>query len=635
MIQLLLRSLLLGSLFSPFLYGSGKFPVAAIPYELLPADKVIREISTTFEITGISTAVLKEKYVATIFSKNEEAEGVLVLWYDKYLSIEELDGTVYDANGDEIKTLEDTDIQDVPVYSGSTLHSDARRRIASLFHNQYPYTVEFTYEVEFSGSLNWPEWQAQRSTDPVEKTSFTVICPDKYPLRFWCNKANNRPDITDDGDEKVYQWSANNLHAVDENSVGNDLFDVTTVVKIAPTNFQMDRYKGSMSSWKEFGQWIFDLYKTQGILPASATGEITSVIQSAVTPKEKVKKLYEYMQSRTRYVSIQLGIGGWQPFDATAVHTKGYGDCKALVNYMCVLLKQAGIPSYPVIIKAGANARPIITEFSSNQFNHAILCVPQESDSIWLECTSQSMPFGRLSDFTEDREALLLTPEGGKIVRTPASQSTDNRLNRIASVTIQENGTAKAVVSTIAFGNQQAEIQGALINASPDEKERWMVQRMKMPDVSLSSFTIVGLENHAPEITLNMTAVLPRYASANKSRIFFYPNLLAKTVYLPPKVEQRLSSVNIDYAYVDFDSICYHIPNGFFPETLPKEITLNTSFGSYSAGVVSAHDTALLYTRRIEIRQPLIPASQYSEYRDFWSEITKSDRAQVVLKKKE
>lgn len=57
------------------------------------------------------------------------------------------------------------------------------------------------------------------------------------------------------------------------------------------------------------------------------------------------------MQNKTRYVLISMGIGGWKPMPASEVSKKGYGDCKALTNYMRTLLTaKEGIPSYYAII---------------------------------------------------------------------------------------------------------------------------------------------------------------------------------------------------------------------------------------------------------------------------------------------
>jgi len=82
------------------------------------------------------------------------------------------------------------------------------------------------------------------------------------------------------------------------------------------------------------------------------------------------------MQDHTRYISIQLGIGGWQPFDAAFVQEHGYGDCKALSNYMVALLKTAGITAYSVLIRPGDYRYTFNESFPSNQFTHVIVCVP-------------------------------------------------------------------------------------------------------------------------------------------------------------------------------------------------------------------------------------------------------------------
>jgi transglutaminase-like putative cysteine protease len=116
--------------------------------------------------------------------------------------------------------------------------------------------------------------------------------------------------------------------------------------------------------------------------------EIQQITANCKTPLEKMEKIYGLLQQKTRYISVQLGIGGWQPFDATYVAEKGYGDCKALSNFTKAMLEVVGIPSYYTIIRAGENATEINPAFPANQFNHAILCVPLPKDlsakSLWV-----------------------------------------------------------------------------------------------------------------------------------------------------------------------------------------------------------------------------------------------------------
>src|SRR6185312_13501516 len=143
----------------------------------------------------------------------------------------------------------------------------------------------------------------------------------------------------------------------------------------------------------------------------------------------KARFLYNYLQKNVRYVSVQLGIGGYKPFPASFVDEKKYGDCKALSNYMLTLLKTVGIPSYCAVINAGTNAEPADPDFVNDPFNHIILCVPFKNDTTWLECTSATSPFGKLGSFTENRKALLVTEDGGKLVNTPRSTMQDNQFN--------------------------------------------------------------------------------------------------------------------------------------------------------------------------------------------------------------
>jgi hypothetical protein len=229
-----------------------------------------------------------------------------------------------------------------------------------------------------------------------------------------------------------------------------------------------------MDSWDNYAKWIISLNTGRDVLPESTKKHIHELTANAKTTEEKVRLLYEYLQSKTRYVGIQLGIGGYQPFEASVVDQTGYGDCKALSNYMVSMLKEVGISANYTLIKGGAGESDIDVSFPSSQFNHVIVAVPGKADTLWLECTSQTNPFGYLGDFTGDRHALMITNDGGKIVKTPSYTATDNTQSRTAEVFVQPTGDAKAKIKTTYCGLQYENGElSRVVNTQYDEQKKY------------------------------------------------------------------------------------------------------------------------------------------------------------------
>ncbi len=88
------------------------------------------------------------------------------------------------------------------------------------------------------------------------------------------------------------------------------------------------------------------------------------------------------------------------------------------------------------------------------------------------------------------------------------------------------------------------------------------------------------------------------------------------------------------YPYLDIDSIRYKLPAGFAVEALPKTVTLQTSFGTYSASTEVVEGGELLYSRRLEIHATELPAESYDDYRSFWTEVVKADKAVAAIGRK-
>ncbi len=629
------RMLLLPFLLFPLLlFGGEKYAAIDIPPSLLPAPAVIREHSIQFRIKDIRNATMTVVHAVTIFSKEEQEQGNLVLPYNKFRTVEELTGTIYDAAGEEVRDMDDEEVRDFSAVDDYTLHDDSRVKYVSMVHNVYPYTVEYTYEVDFTGSLSWPQWYSRMDENPVQHSSMTVTVPNIVGMRWWCNRDSVRPVIVQQNSTAIYTWEKSSEPLLSNEDLGGDLFDATIIVMIAPNDFQLEQQRGSMRTWKEFGEWYYGLKKGKSLLPENGINDVSSIISGTTTRRETVQRLYEYMQSRTRYISVQLGIGGWQPFDASYVHSRGYGDCKALTNYMEALLQQAGITSYPVLINSGDERNPMILEFPSQRFNHVILCVPFEKDTVWLECTNQSLPFGRLSYSTQNRHALLIEPTGGKVVRTPSSSAFENRQVRTGTVQLNGAGNAAVTLSTSMFGQRQVSTQFSVLQATPKERHDWILSQMELGNITLSGFSFKGLEDRSPVITLDRNATLQRYGSVNGNRLFFHPSIVARRSYVPPARPSRISPVRFEFPYTNIDSISFTLPEGYSVETLPPETVLKSSFGEFHGRTTASGDSVITYYRRTDFREYSIPASRYAEYRNFIADIVKADRAQVVLKKR-
>ncbi len=608
------------------------YAVSRIPAALRAnARAVVRLSREEFTIRDIRRATYRLTKAVTIFDKDKRDYGVFTVWYDKYRSVEEMEATIYDADGKEVKDLDSDEIRDFSEFSGANLFSDNRVKAASIMYDRYPYTVEFRTEVRYNGSLNWPTWYAQESDDAVERSEFIVTVPAGDSLRFFANRDSVRPVISGSGDGRQYTWTATGLPALSKDAWSDDVEDVTTVVRIAPRSFMMDDIEGSMETWRGFGAWEWKLIHGRDVLPPDAVQAVRSAVDTTAPPRERARAVYHFLQQRSRYISVQLGIGGWQPMEASVVHDKGYGDCKALSNYAIALLRAVGVPASPVLVRTGNVRTPMITAFPSNQFDHMIVCVPFERDSVWLECTSRTDVFGVPGAWTSDRPALLIDADGGHVVRIPATTLQDNVRTRVLAVRLIWSGDAEVRGTITARGAAQEAIRSDLADASPEEQKRYVLDRLWGEKIAVTSLTVAGMTGDTNRSSVTFTAQIPRYGNMNGPRLFVQPAIIDRQLSFPAQVKNRLSPLRFSYPYRNSDSIVYRLPDGYGVEALPGETDLATDFGAYRMTLATLGDTAVVCTRTFEIRAAEIPASAYGAYRTFLAGIVKADRGQMVL----
>src|SRR5258706_8027795 len=243
-------------------------------------------------------------------------------------------------------------------------------------------------------------------------------------------------------------------------------------------------------------------------------------------------------------MSVLRGIGGLQPFPANVVDEMGYGDCKALSNYMVALLKEAGVKCYYTRISAGKNEADIMTDFPSQQSNHVIVAVPNGVDTLWLECTSQTNPFGYQGTFTGDRKALMVTEHGGKLVNTIRYTTSQNIQSCTAEVFIEAKGNAKANVRTI-YSGLQYENDGLdfYVNYEKDEQKKWLQHTIAVPSFDINSFTMANKKDKIPSASVAVDLTLNRFATVTVKRLFPTPILMTHSQVNPIKISKQSTHV--------------------------------------------------------------------------------------------
>lgn len=611
------------------------YNATAIPKNLLPyASAVVRNREETIEVKSLDNTTYHIKAAITVLNKNGNDQAHIFIWHDKSVSIKYAKGVIYDEWGKKISKFSESDFEDVSAANNFSLFEDSRvsHFIPSVIN--YPYTIEYEYEVRMKQSLNFPNWHPNGATGvAIEKSSYTFICKPGFNIRYKETNLPAKAAFSNTGSVNTYSWSISNVKAFKDEPYSPNAYTYASSVKIAPERFSYQGVDGSFTNWNELGRWFYDkLLVNRDELPDQTKTYIKELTKDITDPKQKAKKIYEYMQQKTHYISIQVGIGGYQPFKAADVDKLNYGDCKALVNYTQALLKVVGIPSYYCMVEAGGNKSSMLTDFTSmDQGNHVILCIPFKNDTTWLECTSQKIPFGFLSDFTDDRIVIACTPEGGKLMHTPKYSAQTNLEQRKSHFIISEKGELTGDMETV-FKGIQYDNRESLISTSKTEQVKALTNIYPINNLEIETISFKQDKTSQPTTTEYLKISARDYASGNANKLYFQINSVNRAGHAPREVSHRQTNFYINEGFTDDDEINYTIPAGYRLEKIPLNVSISKPFGNYSASVNVKGDK-LVYSRKMQLFDGTYDKSTYQDFVDFYQKAVDADNYNITLVK--
>jgi hypothetical protein len=594
---------------------------------------IVRLDDARLDIESPSKYTFKAHQVVTLLDAEASDYAHHSFNIDKFRKVDDVDIIVYNKLGEPVGKYGKKNFVLQSAFDGVSFVRDDKEMLFTAPLVEYPCTIEIKYKMNVSGYLTLPgSYMAANS--PTQLFRYTIRVGSEMDIRHRSVNMQLTPNITTEGKWKIYTWQARDLAAYRYEPNGFEARFYIKGVEIAPNFFEYDGYKGSFLNWKGFGAWNYALYEDKKPFNDQRIAEIKQLVSTKPDIYSKVDVLYSYLKNNMRYVSIQLGIGGFKPFPVKFVDEKKYGDCKALTNYMRYMLAVAGIRSYPALINAGYNKYPADPEFPSDPFNHVILCVPNGKDSIWLECTSNTTSYinatGILGSFTENKNALLLTEEGGVLVKTPASRAENNLLITRNEIFVEPDGAA-AVKSRIYATGDMSHLLEQIHRAPADKQKELFVEHLKFKNGD--EFSFMSFRDSAAGFVASSDAFYEKlYEFKAGSKVFYNANIQKINDEDVKQVKERKTPYVFHFPYQKIDTTTYHFPQNISIEQLPPKKEIKDELVYYRKEFAyNPEQRTLTVVTLLSLKKNIIPPSHYNKLADAFSLVKKEEETKMIL----
>ena len=606
---------------------------SVLPAASQTVDAIVEQSVTEVDCRDMRNTRISEQRVYRLMHERASDMAQFAIGCSKWQKLTDFNGQVTDATGKVIRKFKKGDLKRSDLSSGFA--DDIYTLMLDYTPPSYPITIEFNWVTEANnGNFGFPTFApVEAYNTQVGHASYVLTVPAQMACRYLCRNTADQVIQSTLSDGRIrYEAHMDNLPAIDSEPYSPSARETLPHILWAPGKFELHGVSGDMTTWQGFGAWIHSLLKGQQELSPEFKAQLHAMTDTCSTDRSKVEVIYNYLAQTTRYVSIQLGIGGWQPFPASEVCRTGFGDCKGLSNYLCAMMHEVGIPANYVVIRN--DQRPLITEFPSNQFNHAIAQVPLPGDTLWLECTASAfVPLGYVHEGIAGNDALLIDDNGGHLVKLPNYTPEQNVSYNKAHVTLQNDGSAKVDVD-MRYECRQYEDMLPLMSRTEQQRRDAMLSGLNLSAVTLGDFTFTEHKQSytTPHIDVSMQLETRKLANITGSRMFVPVGIFHK-ITVPRALQQRVQPVSIGYGYVDIDTLVVTIPEGYEVETLPQASSEVTPLGELSQTFEAADNTVTVVTRCL-MRNGRYPATDYATLRNLKTAVKRAYDQRIVLRRK-
>ncbi|MFC1646239.1 DUF3857 domain-containing protein [Candidatus Omnitrophota bacterium] len=566
----------------------------------------------------------------------------------------------------------DKNIRDVSIYLNYPLYSNARAKIISMPEVAEGVIIEYRAKVFRKQLVNKKDFIVNypcQAGEPIKTAKFTVKIPKGRELNYkLINTQYNtfvaklEPEITTDGNKKVFSWNMENIPEILPES------DMPPQSRVNPI-IMMSTFK----QWDDVYRWWYELYKDKIDIDKDIQQKIDELIRDKETQEDKIRAIYNFCAQDIRYVAVEYGQAGYEPHEAKDIFKNKYGDCKDQSILLIAMLRTIGVKAYPVLIGTYDHIN-LQEDFPSITFNHCIavvdastsLSIPStplgmirgmvsesnhnpeqatnsksgrvegvdfQDELIFMDPTGQTVSFRDLPSMDDDRLIFLILDDEYKIVSTPASKAQNNLSNRKMQIKIEEDGSI--------YAKRRVDTNGAF-----EQSQRYWLQFTKpqlikevlegtangiAPGARLVDYKIENEKDLDKEVVLEYEFQAPEFLTkADKSRLL--PQFGGIGMSSIAKKE-RVYPIELPILFENTSTIEIVLPENLSLKYLPQDIRVDVEWFEFE-NTYKMEDRTITFYEKYGLKKKVVTQEEYKEYKDLVENIARQINQRIILEEK-
>lgn len=521
-----------------------------------------------------------------------------------------------------------------PVSMSSPVYSDQKLRRLSLGGVAPGTLVDLSYTVEslkpvLSGDF-LDSWSVHTGR-PTRRSRYLLDLPASLTPRLREENLRFRRRDRVAGGRHVYDWSTSEVPKVEGERFMADSNDVFMSIQV-----------GGNVGWPEIASWYAGLSRDRYALTPELEKKLAEVTSAAKTREDSLRALHRWIAQDLRYVSLSLGIGGYQPRMPASVLETQYGDCKDKATLFVALARRMGINAFPVLLssRGGVDERfPSI-----NQFDHMIAAVevPGRPGYTYLDLTSALTPFGSIIPGYQGEFGLVVHPDGrGEPIRFPQDPPSANRTETMIAGELDAAGIFRGQVTTRSAGALQYSLRNAfsspLSSKERDEVGRTVAQGLFEGSKADSVEFFDGRDLRAEPRTRVWVSGGRAASTSGGTLILTMPlgngssSELIAELEAAPKRRFPIDVADVIGPIESVSELRVTLPEGYRAR-LPEGVRTTSPFGTYTAEFTQ-QGRELRVTKRIAGTRGVLPPEKITELVAWLKEMSKDDVRFLVLEK--